>query len=379
MSVDLSGKMRGLDLFSGIGGISLALEPWVRTVAYCERDKYAQAVLLSRMASGALDMAPIWDDVRTLDGPQFTGLVDIIFGGFPCQNISSAGRGEGLEGDRSSLFGEIVRLAQEIRPTFIFLENVPAIRTRGLPQVVRELAAIRYDCRWGALSAFDVGAPHKRERWFCLGKNTDAGGARRKASGDDQHGTGPTETWKTDYFGSTCPVVANSSSKRRQQVSRSTHADEGKHARRSSHDMHESSGDGERNRTGIVADPEFQPLWAIVGGLGEAEREVLTGGVVPRDASSVGCGCAEMATPHNTGLEGRDECGECPEELSSWKSGRSFPGAWESDAGILRVAHGVQFRVDRLRALGNSVVPIQVREAFKRLSGLRETNGESGR
>jgi DNA (cytosine-5)-methyltransferase 1 len=158
----------GLDLFSGIGGITVALEPWVRPIAYCENDRYCQAVLLSRMADGSIPVAPIWDDVRSLDGRQFRGMVDIIYGGFPCQNISCAGRQEGLGAKQSGLFFEIMRLAEEIKPAFIFLENVPAIRTKGLGHVIAELAALRYDCRWGIVSAFDVGAPHRRKRWFCL-------------------------------------------------------------------------------------------------------------------------------------------------------------------------------------------------------------------
>jgi site-specific DNA-cytosine methylase len=92
----------------------------------------------------------------------------IIYGGFPCQDLSCAGNGKGLAGERSGLFFEILRLARETNPRFIFLENVPAIRTRGAATVVKELASLRYDCRWGLLSAYDVGAPHKRERWFLL-------------------------------------------------------------------------------------------------------------------------------------------------------------------------------------------------------------------
>jgi DNA (cytosine-5)-methyltransferase 1 len=107
--------------------------------------------------------------------------IDIIFGGFPCQDISVAGLGKGLEGDRSGLFFEIVRLARECEPRFIFLENVPAIRTRGGERVVKELASIGYDCRWTTLSAAAVGAPHKRERWFLL---AHANGLRRSMLGD---------------------------------------------------------------------------------------------------------------------------------------------------------------------------------------------------
>ena len=159
--------LNGLDLFSGIGGISIALKPWVRTVAYCEQDRFAQGVLLSRMQSGDLDRAPIWDDVRTLRGELVSG-IDIIFGGFPCQDISVAGNGRGLGGERSGLFFEVLRLAEEIKPKFIFLENVPAIRTRGLNIVAESLASIGYDCRWDIISASEVGAPHIRKRWFLL-------------------------------------------------------------------------------------------------------------------------------------------------------------------------------------------------------------------
>lgn len=163
--------LNGLDLFSGVGGITLALEPWVRPVAYCENDRYAQSVLISRMVDGSLPNAPIWDDVRTLSTVDLPD-VDIITGGFPCQDISTAGNGLGLEGKRSGLFFEIMRLAKEIKPQFIFLENVPAIRTRGLNIIGHELASIGYDCRWNFISAYEVGAPHKRERWFCLASNS---------------------------------------------------------------------------------------------------------------------------------------------------------------------------------------------------------------
>jgi DNA (cytosine-5)-methyltransferase 1 len=158
--------LNGLDLFSGVGGLALALSEWVRPVAYCENDRYAQAVLLSRMQRGGIARAPIWDDVRTFPHPGFA--IDIIYGGFPCQDISCAGNGIGLGGERSGLFFEIVRLTKEINPSFVFLENVPAIRTRGLREVVRAFADLRYDCRWTCVSAAEVGAPHLRKRWFML-------------------------------------------------------------------------------------------------------------------------------------------------------------------------------------------------------------------
>lgn len=160
--------LNGLDLFSGIAGNTLGLRQYVKTVAYCEADKHAQSVLLSRMSDGSIERAPICTDVTKLDGNELKGIIDIIVGGFPCQDISVAGKGVGLAGKRSGLFFELCRLVEEIKPTFVFLENVPAIRTRGLREVVRSLTDLGYDCRWACVSAAEVGAPHLRKRWFLL-------------------------------------------------------------------------------------------------------------------------------------------------------------------------------------------------------------------
>ena len=160
--------LNGLDLFSGIGGISLALRDWVRPIAYCEIDPYCQGVLLSRMADTSITPAPIWDDIKTLRVQSPDNSIDILYGGFPCQDISIAGNGKGLEGERSGLFFEILRLAKEIKPSFIFLENVPAIRSRGGVAVLREIAELGYDSRFCVISAASVGASHVRERWFLL-------------------------------------------------------------------------------------------------------------------------------------------------------------------------------------------------------------------
>lgn len=166
--------INGLDLFSGIGGLSIALSEWVTPIAYCEIDPYARAVLLSRMLSYRIYGAPIWDDIRTLNGAMLPE-VDIIVGGFPCQDISSAGTRKGLGGKKSNLVYEMLRLVKGCRPVFVFLENVPTIRTRGLAQVVSAFTEMGYDLRWTTVSASEVGAPHKRERWFCLAYNANYG------------------------------------------------------------------------------------------------------------------------------------------------------------------------------------------------------------
>lgn len=180
--------LNGLDLFSGIGGISLALRDYVRPVAYCEIDPYCQGVLLSRMQTNDLPIAPVWDDITSLDGRNINARIDIIYGGFPCQDISVAGRGKGLEGERSGLFFEIMRLAKEIRPPFIFLENVPAITVRGGLRVVREIAEMGYDCRWCVISAASIGALHRRERWFLLAYSSSLRCDKRSCEGIQSQG-----------------------------------------------------------------------------------------------------------------------------------------------------------------------------------------------
>lgn len=159
--------LNGLDLFSGCAGLTVALSPWVKPIAYCEIDQAARAVLLARMASGDITNAPIWDDVRTLRGGTLPPPVDIIYGGFPCQDLSLAGARVGLEGKRSGLFYEVVRLVSEIRPALVFLENVPGIRQHA-HRVLGALANLGYDARWMHLAASEVGAPHQRNRWWLL-------------------------------------------------------------------------------------------------------------------------------------------------------------------------------------------------------------------
>lgn len=160
--------LNGVDLFSGGGWCSEGLAEWVRPIAYCEIDEFSQRVLLSRQYRGEIPRAPIWDDVRTLRGGMLPLPVDILYGGFPCQGHSLAGRRKRMADSRSQLFWEIVRLAEETKAPFLFLENVwPGIR-RSIPTIRAALESLGYSVRDGHLSASDVGLPHRRERWFCL-------------------------------------------------------------------------------------------------------------------------------------------------------------------------------------------------------------------
>ena len=167
--------MRELSLFTGAGlgllGTSRLLG-W-RTVAACELDPYCRSVLLQRQRDGLLDRFPIWEDILTLDARPFRGAVDVVTGGFPCQDISSAGKRRGLSGERSGLVFDMLRVVDECRPRFVFAENSPMLRTNGLGTILERLAVMGYDCRWCVLGASDVGAPHRRKRMWLLAKSHD--------------------------------------------------------------------------------------------------------------------------------------------------------------------------------------------------------------
>jgi len=157
--------MNELALFAGAGGGILGgkLLGW-RTVCAVEWDTYAAGVLLARQNDGLLEPFPVWDDVQTFDGRPWAGTVDVVSGGFPCQDISSAGKGAGIDGARSGMWFHMARIIGEVRPRFVFVENSPMLTSRGLGRVLGDLAALGFDAEWGVLGAAAVGAPHRRER-----------------------------------------------------------------------------------------------------------------------------------------------------------------------------------------------------------------------
>ena len=157
--------MRELALFAGAGGGILGgkLLGW-RTVCAVERDAYAAQVLAQRQTDGCLDPFPIWSDVCSFDGRPWRGIVDVVSGGFPCQDISTAGKGAGIDGERSGLWGQMARIICEVRPRFAYVENSPALTSRGLHRVLGDLAEMGMDARWGVLGADDCGAHHERKR-----------------------------------------------------------------------------------------------------------------------------------------------------------------------------------------------------------------------
>ena len=163
------GCLRELALFAGAGGGILGgkLLGW-RTVCAVEWDSYAACVLAARQNDGILPPFPIWDDVQTFDGKPWRGIVDVVSGGFPCQDISSAGKGAGIEGSRSSMWKHMARIIGEVRPRYAFVENSPLLVGRGAAMVIGDLAEMGYDAQWCIVSASDVGAPHQRDRFWLV-------------------------------------------------------------------------------------------------------------------------------------------------------------------------------------------------------------------
>jgi DNA (cytosine-5)-methyltransferase 1 len=257
--------LRVLDLFSGIGGFSLGLERTggFKTVAFCEIEPFCRRVLAKHWPE-----VPCYDDVRTLTANRLAAdgiAVDVICGGFPCQDISVAGYGAGIEGARSGLWSEYARVIRELRPRYVIVENVAALLGRGLDKVLGDLAEIGLDAEWHCIPASAIGAPHERDRLWLVAYPNDG-----QRVGQEQ------------------PLRS------RRNAARSR-------------------------------------------GQALANSDRMSGAQQQRHELRI-CRPQDVETQY---LRSRSQA----------------DGNWSSEPGVGRVAHGVPGRVDRLRALGNAVVP----------------------
>ena len=290
--------LRLLDTFSGIGGFSLAAR-WLggfRTVQFVERDLYCQRILHKHWPD-----VPIHDDICTFH-PEH-GSADVVAGGFPCQDISTAGKQAGIkEGTRSGLFYELMRVVRLVGPRYVVLENVSAITSNGMDAVLGTLAETGFDAEWACIPAADVGACHRRDRWWCVAY---AKGWRRGA-------------WPGQGTGQA---------------------------------GHQGPGAGDGGERSDAANTAHL--------LGDGQQVGHAGESGVRAVSEFGDGCgAAVAHPHCLGLEGpyqlagrRQEWPAAPARLNpDWRSYLSEPVLRRGDDGL-------SGRVDRLRALGNAVVP----------------------
>jgi len=302
-----------LALFAGAGGGILGgkLLGW-RTVCAVEWEEYPASVLCARQNDKILPTFPIWDDVQTFDGKPWQGIVDVVSGGFPCQDISSAGKGEGIAGSRSSMWKHMARIIGEVRPKYCFVENSPMLTSRGLGVVLGDLAEMGFDAEWGVLSAADVGANHLRERIWIAGKSTEQSRFLSHS------------LYNRDRWG--------------QQQSESIE---------------------EKNRNvadsikfGTQSKPQHQR---------ESSKWIDSSRYSERK---------ELSNSSSKGLQGSCENGEknysIRKNTKLW-SATAECGWWESEPNMGRVANGVVARVDRLKAIGNGQVPLCAATAWRLL------------
>jgi DNA (cytosine-5)-methyltransferase 1 len=304
-----------LALFAGAGGGILGgtILGW-RTVCAVEFDPYARDVLVARQNDGCLPPFPVWDDVCTFDGRPWRGVVDVVSGGFPCQDISAAGKGAGIGGARSGLWREMARIVGEVRPRFVWVENSPMLVGRGLGLVLLDLAAMGFSARWGVVGACASGAPHQRRRIWILADASGEGLQRIELQA-----TLPNERDRTQAHGPVgkCGGLSGSSIPY----------------------PHRVNGDDGRYGAGTLRREQRR------------ESSELSGRESVRHSAGAGL-------PHRIN-ETMEQPGQIPEsERSDW---------WATEPDVGRVANGVASRVDRLRCIGNGQVPAVVKLAWETL------------
>jgi len=320
-----------------------------RTVCAVEFAAYPRSVLLARQRDGMLRPFPVWDDVRTFDGKPWRGHVDIVTGGFPCQDISVAGKGDGLDGERSGLWSEMARIIGEVQPRFAFVENSPMLTSRGLDKVLGYLSTLGYDAEWGVVGADDAGAPHRRERIWILAYSNSIGHGARGEAGD------VCETqWRPDNELPPEPCRPSS--------------------RNSQHPI------------GQLADPD------VFGRIhGQTEEQPAAGGVhAQRKPEPSGEDVAdavftrpqrpcESGQANNVEREGAELRGATSERGGWWSTEPGLGGVADELAdrmdihgtpepgSVPRVATGIPKRADRLKAIGNGQVPAALVLAWQTL------------
>jgi DNA (cytosine-5)-methyltransferase 1 len=302
-SIPDAGTLTVGSLFSGIGGFELGFEATGRfkTRWQVECDPYATKVLEKHWPN-----VQRHDDVCTWPN-ETTEPVDVVIGGFPCQDISYAGKGAGLDGERSGLFYELMRIVRVVGPKYVVLENVAALFTRGMDQVLGTLASHGYDAEWEVVSAASVGAPHRRDRVFIIGCLAD-----------------PVSTRAGDQNGTT----------------------------------------GRQKRKSANA---FKPAT-----LRQGDWETLPEGT---DASSADCGTlADSDYKQCKGCEQKALRGKSRVSRKSRRSSENQRNQWAVEPSVGRVANGVPKRMDRLRCLGNAIVPQVAQVVAERLLEIHDQN-----
>lgn len=323
----VNAELRELALFAGAGGGILGgkLLGW-RTICAVEWDAYAASVLVARQNDGCLEPFPIWDDVQSFDGKPWRGRVDVVSGGFPCTDISCAGKGAGIDGEASGMWRHMARIVGEVRPRFVFVENSPMLVVRGLDRVLGDLTALGYDARWGIVGAVHAGAPHRRDRIWIVASDSalNAWNEWRAESARFKRKAGPSDG---------CNDMADADSIA-SEIGRNDLADAGIGGLREGDQT--GSGVNDRRIANPAKDANVADAWSERGQL-SSRRQLATIKKPWSDCSQGGAGSIAR----------------------EW---------WATEPDLGRVAYGVAARVDRLRCIGNGQVPAVVRLAWSLLA-----------
>lgn len=346
--------MNELALFAGAGGGILGghLLGW-RTVCAVEIEPAARNMLLARQRDGILPPFPIWDDVTTFDGSPWRGIVDVVSGGFPCQDISAAGKGAGITGERSGLWKEMHRIICEVRPRFAFMENSPMLTSRGLGTVLGDLAESGYNAACLVLGADDVGAPHVRKRIWILAHDTHANGLQCAEQGF-QHSRPEVSLGCSPHGLEPGGEMAHTGGERR--VAGAVCGERIGEGACLAPDRRSERAGGEG---GKMAHPHGIGRHALQHEIGEPCQTLGTPSQLQSCRASGRSGA--FPDPHLSGLEEQRFSEPTESELEAAQCGHW----WSSEPAVGRVAHGVAHRVDRLRALGNGQVPLVAATAFR--------------
>lgn len=365
--------MNELALFAGAGGGILGgqLLGW-RTICAVEIDAYCRAVLMQRQNDAIFDPFPIWDNIRTFDGTEWCGVVDVVSAGFPCQPFSAAGQRKGTSDERN-LWPETIRVIREIRPRYAFLENVPgllSIRDENerpyFGRILGDLAEAGFDAKWGVHSAAEVGAPHLRKRiWIVADANDD----RQRQSYEPQHEFRGSNKADARSDGKVRPVADTQRTRESQsqggvQKFRQRTVDRGK-------DVADTESIGERTtavETVSVSDRRqtrqepgrrSECIWWDIdpADMGNTEQ--------PSEDALAAHGRSRSTVGEPSWRTAQSRVGRVVDELADRLDliGATFGGE------IPRVAGGIDARIDRLRALGNGQVPICAVTAWLELTG----------
>jgi len=331
-------KVNELALFAGAGGGILGgkLLGW-RTICAVEWESYPASVLLARQNDGMLPPFPIWDDVQTFDGKPWRGRVDVVSGGFPCQDISCAGKGAGIDGERSGMWGHMARIISEVLPRFVYVENSPMLVGRGLVRVISDLAKMGYDAKWGIVGAHHVSAPHKRDRIWIVAANSNLCGCNN--GGDIE---------------------------RQLEIHHAQIRADEEDQQSGSVGKHRTSEDG-----GNVADTEelFSYVSNYNGGVSKQSQTLSKSGDSCRTEN-----LADSTSERQQG-QGKSWFWCDPAEKSEGETDYAFSERighiWGIKSPLGRVADGVAARVDRLKAIGNGQVPSVARLAWETLKSTK--------